>query len=61
LTLKLIIDKVKRVFPKIGLLLKLKGTLDNSKKAQMKAWAIPEKYDLKAIDAWQKKFMKYFE
>ncbi|HOO22996.1 MAG TPA: NAD(P)/FAD-dependent oxidoreductase [Clostridia bacterium] len=60
LTFGTIIDKVKKAFPRIDLLLDLKGCLDRSKKAGNAARAIPAEYDETAISKWEKSIKKFF-
>ncbi|MDD3947709.1 MAG: NAD(P)/FAD-dependent oxidoreductase [Clostridia bacterium] len=60
LSFGVILNKIKCAFPRIGLLLNLKATIDKSKKAKKDALAIPETYDLHAIEQWEKKIKSYF-
>lgn len=60
LSIATIIDKVKRAFPRIGLLLNLKGTITLTKKAKQAAYGIPEAYNPAEIDKWAQKVNKYF-
>jgi flavin-dependent dehydrogenase len=61
LSFSAIMDKVKRAFPRIPLLLTLKGAVDNSKKAKKVASQIPENYDSDAIKAWENKVLAFFK
>lgn len=60
LNFKVILEKIKRSFPRIKLLLALKAAIDKTKEAKQAALAIPEVYDPEAIALWENKVKKYF-
>ncbi len=49
-----VLDKVKKGWKKLGVLLKLKGTISKGAKAEAIARAIPKNYDEAAVIAWQR-------
>lgn len=56
-----ILDKLKRGWKRLGLLLKLVGAINRGEKAEKCAFQIPAVFDEDTVSAWQKKLDSYFK